>query len=81
MVGQLRFHEGILSLYLSMVDLDPSPLQPVMLRGMKNRSSRGKGNWVGIRDSLMPTFSGPLPPYPAPYPTWLGRYGWEGLGT
>ena len=26
MVGQLRFHEGILSLYLSMVDLDPSPL-------------------------------------------------------
>ena len=24
MVGQLRFHEGILSLYLSMVDLDPS---------------------------------------------------------
>ena len=25
MVGQLRFHEGILSLYLSMVDLDPSP--------------------------------------------------------
>ena len=26
MVGQLRFHEGILSLYLSMVDLDPSPV-------------------------------------------------------
>ena len=28
MVGQLRFHEGILSLYLSMVDLDPSPPIP-----------------------------------------------------